>query len=59
MQFLEWKASDTKENLDEHISELSILKIKIKYFKLLPDNNIDSQMILDEVCLEVFFFNLA
>lgn len=49
----EWKASDTKENMDEYGHELSKIKSKIRFFKSLTNNNLKNQFILDKIEEEV------
>ena len=53
VQYLQWKASETRELLDEHISELSKYKSKIKNYRAKMDNNIETQMILDKIWVDV------
>ena len=52
-QYLECKASETRELLDEHLSELSKHKARIKSLRSIIDNDIETQMILDKIWVDV------
>jgi chromosome segregation ATPase len=52
-QHLEWKASETRELLDEHTGELSKHKAKIKAFRAQIDNDLETQIILDKIWVDV------
>ena len=53
IQLFEWRASETKESLEENISELVKQKSKIKSFRSLLDNDVNTQVILDQIWIDV------
>lgn len=52
-QYLEWRASEISETLEEHITELVRLRSMIKYYRSIIGNDIESQIILDKIWHEV------